>query len=723
MTVDERLKDAGGRLADLPVVAPSFGQVLDRRRRRRRIAVGTLAAVLVLVGAAGAWVVSGRQDGDVISTTDSGDPPGTTTGSGTAAVTTFDLTLADVTLITDEAHTPTNTDVGLWKDERTDTYLSLTVRPGMAAAQPVPTGLGPMTEDADFPSDQGRAWITELNDAQGFAGSVRGATQRMWWTRTDGDVWLLTSYWYAGADVDVEAATSQLRNWATSIRATASDGGSFSYVLEDPTMELVDLDQAGDLRSRARVWTYEGQDITLLIIEDSAAAGLSNLLARGVPDQTSVAGRSAWIVEDQESRDTVVGWRLDFPIEAWATLTIPEELANQTEAIIEALQPVGAAQPEQDDEPSPTTISTPATSPTTDARSDWVEIGDGPLSPRSGAVGVWTGSEVLVIGGEPDAWCPPTASCAIPDFASLADGAAFDPVTGAWRSIANSPLNVSTNARAVTVDDAVYVLAHPTSRPGGEGGFLRYDVQGDSWSARSVPGDGLYEIAAIGETIVAYARSDEAGERPDLIFDPSTDRWRPMPADPLSPSFDRTMIAAGGGLYLFAKDLVDNPGSEQPALVRAARFDPETQLWELRSDSEILGSWSAFAVADEIVFPESGSADGGQNSWGRSYPMGGIYNTTADQWSSLPEPSMGAGYAIAGVLGESNAGYVSEQGHVLRAADREWIDVPALPTSPGDAFNRTVVAAGTDLFVLGGESWSGGDGEILDEAYIWSPSD
>jgi len=68
------------------------------------------------------------------------------------------------------------------------------------------------------------------------------------------------------------------------------------------------------------------------------------------------------------------------------------------------------------------------------------------------------------------------------------------------------------------------------------------------------------------------------------------------------------MVDVDGDLYLFAKDLVANPGSEQPSLVRSVVLSADTDEWARRSDSEILGSWNAVAVDGTVFFPNSGSA-------------------------------------------------------------------------------------------------------------------
>src|SRR5688572_3445001 len=72
--------------------------------------------------------------------------------------------------------------------------------------------------------------------------------------------------------------------------------------------------------------------------------------------------------------------------------------------------------------------------------STWQAVPASPLSPRTGALGLWTGDEVLLVGGSDAAPCPPSASCVPPDVPPLADGAAFDPQARTWRRIADSPV-------------------------------------------------------------------------------------------------------------------------------------------------------------------------------------------------------------------------------------------------------------------------------------------
>jgi hypothetical protein len=318
MTLDEQIRQAGSRLAAAPVPVPDLGRVVRRRHRIRAAAATGVVATLVGVGTIWFWP--------------NAEPSRVETSVAEDAVATYELSLGGVEPVNDEALTPSNTDVALWADEAQQRYVSLTVRPGLVEAYPEPAGLGPMPEDTTFPAAQGRAWFNETAGSQ-----VR--SMRMWWSRADGDVWLLTAYWYGQQPVRGTDARAALRDWALGIEPGPTGGSEAPYLIGDPAMRLVASDDAGSLRSRARVWRWRDHEITLLAIEDSVAAGFSNLFARGVPERVTVDGHDGWMVSSSSPAETIIGWQLDTPRSAWVILTIPPELTGQTDVILAALTP------------------------------------------------------------------------------------------------------------------------------------------------------------------------------------------------------------------------------------------------------------------------------------------------------------------------------------------------------------------------------------------------
>jgi hypothetical protein len=357
--------------------------------------------------------------------------------------------------------------------------------------------------------------------------------------------------------------------------------------------------------------------------------------------------------------------------------------------------------------------------------STWQAVPASPLSPRTGALGLWTGSEVLLIGGSDAAPCPPSASCVPPDVPPLADGAAFDPQARTWRRIADSPVPFEWGQAVIIRTTAYFWIPGSPGRPNAERAFLAYHPRQDRWQELPLPAgdaDRFHGIVEAGDTVVAYTGTDEQGEQPDLVFDPATGSWSELPPDPLSPSFDRSMAWSGQELLLFDHELVPNPGSERPSITRAAALDLESGSWRRLPDSEILASGPWVIDDGRLINPMLGGADGGDNTWGRTYPYGGILDPASGGWSPLPNPPDGEEVFGSGVLTGSLGHYFGYRGWILDATTDRWIQVPPLDTDEL-VTERTVVSAGADLLVFGGVRWKAQsfDATLLDDAWIWSP--
>ena len=306
---------------------------------------------------------------------------------------------------------------------------------------------------------------------------------------------------------------------------------------------------------------------------------------------------------------------------------------------------------------------------------------------------------------------------------ALSDGAILDPVAETWRAVAPAPIPFVYASTAVVGEDVYFLLDGDSGLGGSRAALLRYSLGEDRWDELPRPSgdDGLYGLVAAGEELVAFAGTDEGGDRPDQVFNPDTSEWTVMAADPLSPSSYRTMVWAEPFLYLFDKEQIPDPGVV-PYLTRVARYDLGTGLWERLPDSEILGAESWYAEGNLIVNPQLGGADGGEvNNYGRTYPYGGILDTDAGSWVDLPDaPSE----LSNGVFGGSGGRYYSggREGLVLDLAAMRWVEMPAAPGVGYEPYvERVVVAAGPAAVAFGGQDWTTQAGEVLGDAWIWRP--
>ena len=328
---------------------------------------------------------------------------------------------------------------------------------------------------------------------------------------------------------------------------------------------------------------------------------------------------------------------------------------------------------------------------------EWSRLSGSPLAPRSFAGGAWLGGRYFLIGGQLDQPCPPAASCIAPSRL-LRDGASYDPQTSTWNAIADAPVSIS--GSAVAVGATLYF----TVWTDGAASVYGYDTSADTWARVPSPSAGGGSLVAAGERLVSIAYSDERGVAVDEVYDAATRTWSKLPDDPLGRSFNRGAVWVNDKLLLLAQRLVANPGSEKPSFVRLAEFDFAASVWRRLPDSAVIGGGTV-AVAGLVVFPDTGSADGGEvNNWGRSYPMGGIYNPAAGTWRDLPtlkNPPGGLLYvwSDSSVMGDR----VLASGHLLDPISRSWTVLE--PPPGGNLQGQTVVAGPEGILVFGG--WDG----------------
>ena len=153
-------------------------------------------------------------------------------------------------------------------------------------------------------------------------------------------------------------------------------------------------------------------------------------------------------------------------------------------------------------------------SETNDAAGSWRKAPASPLSPREQALGVWTGREVLVIGGSDAPPCPSGASCVPQTKPPLADGAAFNPRTRSWRRIADAPVGFEFADGAVVGHTVFVATPGNDSRPGAPSAVLAYRVDRDRWRRLPSPPNPKrnYTLLAAGDRLVVY---DIGGGRRD----------------------------------------------------------------------------------------------------------------------------------------------------------------------------------------------------------------
>jgi hypothetical protein len=256
----------------------------------------------------------------------------------------------------------------------------------------------------------------------------------------------------------------------------------------------------------------------------------------------------------------------------------------------------------------------------------------------------------------------------------------------------------------VVVDDDVYALIRCEQGPTCPSGrsLLRYRSEADAWD--SLPGpdsEGDYHLVRVAGGFVAYSSNDEGGDAPDYRFLAGEDRWLALPADPLPPAYDRFVLEYAERYLLFGTPLESNAKTKL-----AAAFDPEIDQWQELAESHTQGYqvWRAGSLL--YLNPHFGSGGGG------------VYDPIENVWRPLPKPPY---HDMAGIIGNDEATYEYASGWVLDTRTGAWLSIEPRPDS--NEVSDEVVAAGADesLIAFGGQTWATGDGQLLNETWVWTP--
>lgn len=203
----------------------------------------------------------------------------------------------------------------------------------------------------------------------------------------------------------------------------------------------------------------------------------------------------------------------------------------------------------------------------------WRRGAPGPLLHREHAAQVWTGSELVIWGGDPDG----------------DSGAAYDPAADRWRPIASAPIPARCQAASAWTGQEVLVWGRPCAPAAGlsasPGAGAAYDPAADRW--RPLP-DGPVEAGPVVTSV--WIDPVDGGSDSELVllqpvretaaFNPVRSRWRTLP--PVPRPFD-SLVAEWTGkevLALGTEILGQSPAAFGVAYRHwTAALDPTTGRW------------------------------------------------------------------------------------------------------------------------------------------------
>ena len=305
--------------------------------------------------------------------------------------------------------------------------------------------------------------------------------------------------------------------------------------------------------------------------------------------------------------------------------------------------------------------------------------------PRARHRGVWTGTEMIVWGGNKSG-----------TSVNYNSGARFNPILNAW-----TPTNVAAAPTPMASHTAIWTGSRMLV--GGSHNGARYDPATDSWTAISLGSAGRlrsgHTAVWTGNLMIVWGGSDDvfpvmnSGDR----YDPLLDTWTPTDTStaPTARTF-YTAVWTGSHMVIWGGNDA-GLGSVQSG----ARYDPVADAW---SSTTINGAPSARS-SHTAVWSGTQMIVWGGLSGGVSLSNGARYNPVNDTWQLMtptgaPTARFGHSAVWAGNQMLVWGGGHTTGGRYIPFTD-QWFPM-STANAPSPRFNNTAVWSGSAMLIWGG---------------------
>ena len=374
-----------------------------------------------------------------------------------------------------------------------------------------------------------------------------------------------------------------------------------------------------------------------------------------------------------------------------------------------------------------TTTTTTTTTMATGSSGSWRQMAPSPLSARTRSVSAWTGTELLIWAGLPDTSdaCGNEGGGPLCGAPAVFDGAAYDPVTDTWRTIAESPQPAG-GAPTQLIPKGAWTGTELVVWGGwGDPIAAAYDPISNGW--RDLPTGPLdaregHVVVAWGDQVAVLGGQTPFGFAPGPseprldggLLDPATGTWTPLPdlpsGDPMRAGVV-TATVADGRLFVVKLETAN-----------AYVLDPGSTAWLDLGSPGVDGYLDPVGVADSQWLFAGGQPPGPDT-------VAAVLDLTSGQWHEAAAPTgFTMGYLSASaedmVLAMA-ARWAHEPDPPLalswEAATNTWTELPPPPLE--HRTGAAVAWTGSELLVWGGASSSGfGGPSFADGAALAVPT-
>jgi N-acetylneuraminic acid mutarotase len=310
-------------------------------------------------------------------------------------------------------------------------------------------------------------------------------------------------------------------------------------------------------------------------------------------------------------------------------------------------------------------------------------------SPRKEATAVWTGTEMLVWGGE--------------NGTRLNTGGRYNPATDSWQAMStnNAPGGCSTPVSVWTGEEMIVWCGRITS--GDRGG--RYNPTTDTWSAISTdnaPGAVNYTTAVwTGTEMIVWGGYGSTYSNSGGRYNPTTDTWLATTlTDAPAPRVYHTAVWSGSEMIVWGGD----GGPFVNIGDTGGRYNPAINSWTAVTTSGFLNNKVGHITewADTLMVAWNGKDNSGR------------YNPLTDSWTGVTafNPLINRDNPLSTWTGQQMivwGGKIIDplnSGATYSPSTDSW-NLMTFSNAPSGRSDAVSVWTGTEFIIWGGQDWTG----------------
>ncbi len=361
-------------------------------------------------------------------------------------------------------------------------------------------------------------------------------------------------------------------------------------------------------------------------------------------------------------------------------------------------------------EPDPTTTVTAVTT-TIAPPSQWTPIATDPRGPIRASDAVWTGTEALVFGGFD------------PDGNFVTGGTAYEPTSDTWRVIADPPATVTNRRiNPLVAWTGTEVLVIGGDNPDGSlllSYGTAFDPAHNTWRGTTLPNGFISNrspSAWTGSELLVWPwggrGSPDLGFLP-LAYDPVTDEWRGLGHPPIVERERAASVWTGEEWIIWG----GTTGSQE--LDDGAAYNPATDTWRVIAAAPLAARRVAGVWTGSEMIVTAGSSGGNRDTGNGEFAHadGAAYNPATDSWRSITSGPGHPGF-IPLWTGTHMLMFAKGGVSVYDGASDVWIDTCCSNANGGE----TPVWTGTVALLFGGgQTTAGGSAFTPPSPSIASP--